>query len=337
MHRLGMVAKPLSAYEETRGRLLANCTARLTCNTPFIVSSLYQLRYTSRNGLSCPTSIEALAILQSQQSLEMINTECGGNKTQLMRNIFKASLVTKVKIVCDSSRSVKTLRRAVEAINVLQRKLTDSPTSCECLEQAAASWSLGLIFADQFSFKCDQSRKWEAATGMDVTTALCTKDSKDLPCIMGREWRFEVYWESSDNLDLVIFTPSQTDDENVCFNVVGTKTRTCKGTVSPLTGGSWELKMGPDVKDGRNGYENATLIVNSGPPMEQKFSVSVWKETPPFNVTATVKYFFDGVEVISVVPNIASAGNNNAWLGLNINILDLTVEADPNKFVFYNL
>eukprot|EP00118_Oscarella_pearsei_P005898 m.27076 g.27076 ORF g.27076 m.27076 type:complete len:69 (+) comp29749_c0_seq1:344-550(+) len=63
-----------------------------------------------------------------------------------------------------------------------------------------------------------------------------------------------------------------------------------KQTLSSISGGSWEIAIGPDVKTGSSGYEYASITVY-GAPSEETFSVFVKSESPPFNVTVAVAIF----------------------------------------------
>ena len=78
------------------------------------------------------------------------------------------------------------------------------------------------------------------------------------------------------------------------------------------------------------------VAVENGPPSESGFSVYVVSQSgAPFNVNVTVKYFFNGAELVSVVPNIESPNTvgNNAWGTLfGLNILAFTFDTDPNEF-----
>eukprot|EP00118_Oscarella_pearsei_P023978 m.294679 g.294679 ORF g.294679 m.294679 type:complete len:358 (+) comp40754_c0_seq3:345-1418(+) len=289
------------------------------------VGQLYDRSYI--NSLSCPLSIESKAILQSRQSEDLIDGVCASTKENLIRNLFTTTSVGKVTVLCDSEKMIKTMGSGLAAFDVLATALTDPPTSCECLLQAAASWSLGLIQADEFSFQCDSSE--EAATGLDVTTGVCL-NSQSTPCIRGSEWRIEISWQSSANADLFIGMPPDSSQSFIyCHNISG-NTESCKSGTDSLSGGSWEIKMVADPNDNTTGTEYATITINDGPPTEDRFDLIVLTDTAPFNVDVTVKYFFDGMEVVSVVPDLSKAGpTHNAWKG-RIDVLKLSFTADDS-------
>ena len=78
------------------------------------------------------------------------------------------------------------------------------------------------------------------------------------------------------------------------------------------------------------------VVIENGPPEQSSFGVFVLSPSaPPFNVPVTVKYFFNGVEVGSVVPNLDDAPtvNANTWGSYQgLDILDFTFNTDPSSY-----
>ncbi|XP_065836287.1 uncharacterized protein [Oscarella lobularis] len=299
-------------------------------------------RPTQIQELSCPLSLEMVAIYSSGRSNDtgIIDAECTSLPPSPSSNqsLFVVTNVTRLRVICEETKIMKTISGPSEAIETLAEDLS-SPTPCDCVKRAAAAWSLGAILPSEYAYKCgaDQHEDVVVASGTNVTTRLCNRNDVN-PCLFGI-WKIEVRWTSNDNIDLVMSMPPDANDL-FCDNPNGSSPKTCTTDVlSPITNARWVATVGPDDQsgsDGDGGFESATIVIENGPPEQSSFGVFVLSPSaPPFNVPVTVKYFFNGVEVGSVVPNLDDAPtvNANTWGSYQgLDILDFTFNTDPSSY-----
>ncbi|XP_065836154.1 uncharacterized protein [Oscarella lobularis] len=291
--------------------------------------------------LSCPLPLEMVATLSGLRSSDtgLIDAECKSPppSPSFNQSLFVETNVTQLRVICDEAKIMKTISGPSEAIETLAEDLS-SPTPCDCIKRAAAAWSLGAILPSEYAYNCgeDQHEDVVVASGTNVTTRLCNENDVN-PCLFG-VWKIEVRWTSNDNIDIVLELP--TDGRLVhCQNIDGLAPKTCTSFFSSITNGRWLATLGPDDQsgsDGDGGFESVTIAIENGPPEKSSFAVYVMSQSaPPFNVSVTVKYFFNGVEVGSVVPNLENAPQfaANAW-GTHdgLDILDFTFNTNPNSY-----
>ncbi|XP_065836933.1 uncharacterized protein [Oscarella lobularis] len=103
------------------------------------------------NGLeavSCPLSFEMIAIFSNKDDI-IINTECTGLSLSINQSVYVNTNVSRVRVVCDETSTFKTISGPSDAFETLRQNINLLTTQCECVERAAAAWSLGAVLTDE--------------------------------------------------------------------------------------------------------------------------------------------------------------------------------------------
>ncbi|XP_065840661.1 uncharacterized protein [Oscarella lobularis] len=292
-----------------------------------------QLTLSPIGGLECDMSLESLAIVSRTYSL--IESDCAIIPS--LNDVFAETNVTQLVVICDRQPFVY---EATEALEILQLQ-NETFTACACLARAAAAWIFQAVISNQYAFRCglNQYANVVQAIGQNVTTRKCSNATGNEPCIHGN-WRIEVHWTTDVDLVFIINLPDVDNADSTisgCSNNAVDSTTTCEGQVNDATGGQWIVTMGPNDQSGIDGgFEYGEIDVN-GVPKGRIFGIRLISLAQSLfaDIPVTVKYFFNGAEVVSVALN-TSAADFSEWGGsvgeAHIDILDFSTSADPNAF-----
>ncbi|XP_065826705.1 uncharacterized protein [Oscarella lobularis] len=277
--------------------------------------NLYSISYLQ--NLPCAVSVESLATLQAQQEADIIDDSCLPAESETRKNVFIDYGVQQVIVLCSPYFRAE-IQNQQEAYTLLASSENNN-NNCNCLKRAAAMWSLGLIDPSEYTYKCknDFGMLVQSATGENITTNLCNTSS---PCISA-EWRIEMRWNTSDDLDLIIRDPNN----DFCFYANQSDSTICTGNSSAFT---WKITTGPNVQSGGE-IEYATISLREGvPDSSLQFFVYVHKvDETRLNIPVEVTWFLGGIQLGSVTTEPADSAPTpkDTWLG----ILDLSEET-PN-------